>query len=76
MAEGPCWALAIELGGRRGGSSAALFNTGGNAGGLLAPVVTPWVGEHYGWGPAVGLGAAVCLAGVVLWAWIDPRECS
>ena len=70
MSEGPFWATATELGGRRGGSSAALFNTGGNAGGLLAPVVTPWVGELLGWGYAVGLGGLICLAGVVAWLWI------
>jgi MFS family permease len=73
--EGPFWATAVELGGRRGGSSAAFFNTGGNAGGMLAPVVTPWVGQQLGWGYAVGLGGVVCLAGVVLWFWVDPGEC-
>ena len=74
MSEGPFWASAIELGGRRGGSSAALFNTGGNAGGLLAPIITPWVGEQLGWGYAVALGGLICLAGVVLWFWIDLDE--
>ena len=74
MSEGPFWASAVELGGRRGGSSAALFNTGGNAGGLLAPVVTPWVGERYGWGYAIALGGLICLVGVVLWFWIDLDE--
>ena len=34
--EGPFWATAVSLGGRRGGSAAALLNTGGNLGGLLA----------------------------------------
>jgi sugar phosphate permease len=74
MSEGPFWASAVELGGRRGGSSAALFNTGGNAGGLLAPVVTPWVGERYGWGYGIALGGLICLVGVVLWLWIDLDE--
>ncbi|MFO0889715.1 MAG: MFS transporter [Isosphaeraceae bacterium] len=73
MAEGPSWATAIELGGRRGGSSAALFNTGGNAGGILAPIITPAVGNLLGWPYAVALGALVCLGGLVLWFWIDPR---
>jgi MFS transporter, ACS family, D-galactonate transporter len=72
--EGPFWATAVELGGRRGGSSAAFFNTGGNAGGMLAPVITPLIGRQFGWGYAVGVGALVCLVGVVLWFWIDPRE--
>jgi ACS family D-galactonate transporter-like MFS transporter len=73
-AEGPFWATAVELGGRRGGSAAALFNTGGNAGGLLAPIVTPVVGQYFGWGYAVGFGGVICLLGVVLWFWIDPAE--
>jgi MFS family permease len=72
--EGPFWATAVELGGRRGGSSAAFFNTGGNAGGMLAPIVTPLIGRHFGWGYAVAVGGVVCLAGVVLWFWIDPAE--
>jgi dipeptide/tripeptide permease len=74
MAEGPFWSTAIELGGRRGGSSAALFNFGGNAGGMLAPMITPWVGQLLNWGCAVALGAIVCLGGVVLWFWICPYE--
>ena len=37
MSEGPFWVTAIELGGSQGGVSAALLNTGGNIGGILAP---------------------------------------
>lgn len=70
-AEGPFWATAVSLGGRRGGSAAALLNTGGNAGGLLAPVITPWVGQQFGWPWSVGLGSVVCLVGLVLWLGID-----
>jgi MFS family permease len=73
MVEGAFWVTAVELGGRRGGSAAAIVNTGGNAGGMLAPVVTPWIGQLYGWGPAVGLGALVCGLGVVLWLGIKVR---
>jgi MFS family permease len=74
--EGPFWQTAVDLGGRRGGTSGAIFNTGGNAGGLLAPIVTPWVGERFGWPWAMGLGALICLVAVVLWIAIDatPRK--
>ena len=72
--EGPFWATAIDLGGRRGGTSAGIFNTGGNAGGALAPIVTPLVSKHVGWQWAIALGSIVCIAGVVLWFWIDTRQ--
>jgi MFS family permease len=72
--EGPCWATAIELGGRRAGTAAGLFNTGGNAGGLLAPVVTPWFSSLLGWKWGLALGAGACLLGVGLWLGIDPHE--
>jgi MFS family permease len=74
MCEGPFWATAIELGGTRGGTSAGICNTGGNAGGLVAPVVTPWVSGHLGWQWGISVGGLVCLIGAVLWWWIDPAE--
>jgi dipeptide/tripeptide permease len=50
------------------------LNFGGNAGGFLAPTLTPWIGQQLNWGAAVALGGLICLAGVVLWIWIDPHE--
>ena len=75
-AEGAFWVTAIEIGGRRGGSSAAILNTGGNAGGMLAPFLTPRVGQLYGWGYAVGLGAMISLVGVLFWLGVDIDESS
>jgi ACS family glucarate transporter-like MFS transporter len=72
--EGPMWATSIELGGRHGATSAGIFNTGGNAGGIVSPVVTPWVSKHLGWLFGISLGGIACLIGVVLWFWIDPNE--
>ena len=72
--EGPFWATAIELGGRQGATAAGIFNTGGNAGGVLSPALTPWVSRYLGWQWGLGLGGLVCLAGACLWWWIDPAE--
>jgi MFS family permease len=72
--EGPFWMTALELGGRRGGTSAGICNTGGNAGGLVAPIITPLIGERFGWPLAIGLAGAISLTGALLWLWIDPRE--
>ncbi len=72
--EGPMWATAVELGGRRGGTAAGIFNTGGNLGGVVAPALTPRVSAWLGWQWGIGLGSVVCLAGVALWLWINPQE--
>jgi len=74
MSEGPFWSTAVDLGGRRGGLAAAIFNTGGNIGGTLAPYLTPVIGEHFGWQYAIGLACLFCLIGAVLWLWIDPAH--
>jgi sugar phosphate permease len=72
--EGPFWATAIELGGRRGATAAGILNTGGNAGGTPAPTLTPLISDAWGWQWGIGVGSIVCLAGVVFWFWIDPAE--
>ena len=74
LCEGSFWTTAVELGGSRGGTAAAVMNTGGNGIGLLAPMVTPWVSAKLGWTWGISLGAFVALAGAVCWFWIDPRE--
>lgn len=78
--EAPIWTMATELGGRRGGTAAAICNTGGNAGGLLAPIVTPAVSslvsryadvsESAGWQVSISVGSVIAVAGAVLWLWI------
>jgi sugar phosphate permease len=82
--EAPFWTLATELGGRRGGTAAAICNTGGNALGLVAPMITPpisaaiidqfGVTELIGWKCAIGLASVVAVSGAVLWCWIKPRD--
>jgi MFS family permease len=81
--EAPFWTMAVELGGRRGGTAAGICNTGGNALGLVAPIVTPWVSgwitrqfglsAQAGWQWGIGLGSVIALSGAVLWIWIVPR---
>jgi MFS family permease len=74
--EGSFWTTAVDIGGRRGGTTGAIVNTGGNAGGILAPAVSRGLGElfHEDWRPGFYIGSLVCLAGAVLWWWIDPRK--
>ena len=71
--ESPFWVAGVEIGGKRGGLSAALLNTVGNAGGLVAPIVTPLFSERFGWQWGLAVASVLCLLGAVLWPWIDPR---
>ncbi len=73
MAEGPFWVTAVEVGGKRGGLSAAIFNTGGNGIGLIAPIATPFISDDLGlgWQAGISVASIVCLAGAACWIWID-----
>jgi MFS family permease len=70
--EGPFWTMAVELGRSRGGTSAGIFNTGGNAGGLLAPIVTPLFSSYFGWQGGLALASVFAVLGATLWFWIEP----
>jgi ACS family D-galactonate transporter-like MFS transporter len=82
--ESAVWTTAVELGGRQGGTAAGICNTGGNLGGLIAPVLTPFlshqvaaffeVSDQVGWQWGIGLGGLICFFGAILWLWIDPCE--
>ncbi len=74
LCEGPFWTTAVEMGGRRGGTTAALMNTGGNAGGLLSPVLAPQLSHYFGWQVGMGLAGVVAVGGALLWLGIDPHE--
>lgn len=67
LCESPTWVAALEAGGRNCGTSAAIVNTGGNLGGLLAPVVTAYVAKQYGWNAGFIVASCACLFGVVQW---------
>lgn len=68
--ESPFWTCAIDLGRGRPGKTGAIMNTGGNAGGLLAPVVTPLFSAAFGWQSGLALAAGICFLGAVPWLWI------
>ncbi len=71
LCEGIFWTTAPQLEHRSGGLACAFLNTIGNAGGLVAPMLTPWIGINYGWTTAIGVACLVCALGAVLWLWID-----
>jgi MFS family permease len=72
--ESSFWQAAVELGGRRGGTAAAIINTGGNGVGLLAPQLTPLISAAVGWKWGIAIGGIVGLLGALCWCGIDPTR--
>ena len=72
LCEGIFWTTAPALEKRNGGLACALLNTGGNGVGMLAPIVTPLLGQLYGWDTAVVVACVICGAGGLLWLGITP----
>jgi ACS family D-galactonate transporter-like MFS transporter len=74
LSEAAFWQTALELGGARGASAAAVMNTGGNGIGLIAPVATPLIAKYLGWQKGIAVAAVVCLIGALCWLWIRPAQ--
>jgi ACS family glucarate transporter-like MFS transporter len=71
--EGAFWATVTELAPARVGTVGGVLNMAGNLGGLLAPLLTPWVAATFGWIVAFDLAASIAILGGGLWLWISPR---
>ena len=72
--EGVFWGSAIDLGGKRVGAAGGILNTGGNLGGILSPIVTPFLAQRLGWTWSLHFASVVVFAGVLAWFFIDPGQ--
>ena len=73
-AEGPFWASAIDAGGRQAGAAGGLLNSVGNFGGLLAPTLTPYLAQRFGWTYSLHFGSLMVLLGAASWFLIQPVQ--
>lgn len=65
--EGPFWATLNQITGRQGGMGGGIMNFGSNLGGMVSPVVTPWLAERIGWSAALSATAALAAISGLLW---------
>ena len=72
--EGPYWASMTQLAGPQSGIGGGVMNFGSNLGGLISPVLTPWLAAQLGWDKALALAAIIAVVGAILWMGItiDP----
>lgn len=68
------WAAVMEIAGRDVGAACGILNTGGNVGGFIAPVLTPWIASFAGWSGGLYFASAVAMAGALTWLWFQPER--
>lgn len=75
MTLSPSWSVCIDIGGRRAGLVSGTMNMAGNLGsfvtGLAFPYLAVWTGSHV---PFFYVAAALNLAAIILWQFIEPRR--
>jgi MFS family permease len=69
--EGPFWASTIEVAGEQVGAACGILNTGGNVGGFLAPILTPYIASRAGWSWGLYAGSFMAIVGVVACYLVD-----
>ena len=69
--EGAYWAATIQASGKEAGAAFGIFNGGGNLGGFLAPVATPWLASQFGWSAGLYFGCLVVCLSIGVWFFID-----
>ena len=72
--EGPYWATTIEISGDQVGAACGILNTGGNLGGLLAPVLTPMIAAKFGWAGGLYFASFLVTIGMLTWLMVDPAR--
>lgn len=67
MCEGVFWTTATDIGRTSRGFAGAFMNTGGNVGGLISPVLTPYIAQSLGWPGAIAVACAMSGLGGLVW---------
>ncbi len=67
------WAVTADIAGSSAGSASGLMNMGGQIGGAVTAVLTPYVADHFGWTASFLVAAGLCVIASVLWLFVDPN---
>jgi len=66
--------MMIRIAGGRSGTAGGIMNMGSNLGGLLSPMLTPWIAVYIGWEYALHIAAALAIISALLWLGISPAN--
>jgi len=68
------WAAVMEIAGRDVGAACGILNTGGNLGGFIAPMLTPWIASFAGWSGGLYFASGIAMAGALTWLGFLPER--
>jgi MFS transporter, ACS family, glucarate transporter len=74
--EGAFWATLNQITEHQSGLGGGIMNFGSNVGGMMSPLVTPWLAERIGWSAALSATAVLAAVSGLLWlgVTVGPKE--
>lgn len=66
------WASVNDISAAKSATLSGVMNTAGNIGGMISPILTPWIAENFGWVRALDFAAGVVFCAGALWLFIKP----
>jgi ACS family glucarate transporter-like MFS transporter len=74
LSQSSFWAVTAELAGPSSGTVSGLMNMGGQLGGAITAIATPWIAKEFGWTASFMTAAGLCAVASVLWLFVDPSR--
>ena len=68
------WSVSADIGKKSAGSVSGVMNMGAQTGSAVTVLLTPFLGEHFGWNTSFLLAAVLCACGAVAWLFVNPNS--
>jgi ACS family glucarate transporter-like MFS transporter len=74
LSQSSFWAVTAEIAGPYSGTVSGIMNMGGQIGGAMTAMMSPWIAENLGWTASFLAAAGLCAVASVLWFLVDPNR--
>jgi MFS transporter, ACS family, glucarate transporter len=74
LSQSSFWAVTAEIAGPSAGTVSGIMNMGGQLGGAITAILSPWIASSYGWTASFMTAAGLCAVASVLWLFVDPSR--
>ncbi|MCC6862728.1 MAG: MFS transporter [Bryobacterales bacterium] len=72
LSQSSYWAVTADVAGGSAGSVSGFMNMGGQIGGAVTAILTPYVAQSLGWTASFMVAAGLCAMGSILWLLVNP----